>query len=121
MSHSLEPWTKDIVDDDDHDPHELFDTNGELVLGDPYILSDANAERIVACVNACAGIPTKTLKAEYFTQLWDDIKAFVLDIPNYEDAGSIVLDAQAFQKRLARQPVHPKEKPCPNANPSTPK
>lgn len=59
--HSPEPWTADIINDDNHEPRELFDTNGAFVLGGPHILSDADADRIVACVNACAGITNEEL------------------------------------------------------------
>lgn len=34
---------------------------------------EANAARIVACVNACAGIPTEALEAQNMLSLLDDI------------------------------------------------
>lgn len=64
MEHTLEPWTIDRydgsdkwitipqpgvrVDYDDVDPDE----------------ASANARRVIACVNACAGIPTEALEGE---------------------------------------------------------
>jgi len=53
--HTVEPWTADEF--------------GNLGAGEPeYILGmmawepEANARRIVACVNACAGVPTEVVE-----------------------------------------------------------
>jgi len=61
MSHGPEPWSYEgrgtLVDADDESITYFTHEWGEDVL------SDADAERIVACVNACAGIPTEALAA----------------------------------------------------------
>ncbi len=47
----------------EHDPAEgwIVEQTGEYVGAE--FMSDADARRIVACVNACAGIPTEALEA----------------------------------------------------------
>jgi len=65
--HTQEPWHTfdngswtDIVDDS----HRHVVTV-EQNCGEPYLaMSDADARRIVACVNACAGISTDVLERE---------------------------------------------------------
>lgn len=78
MSHSPEPWTFRPVAE--RDPHSRFDpligraggwvarlfcegssVRGLTSLAPPLEVAEANAERIVACVNACAGIPSSVL------------------------------------------------------------
>lgn len=52
MSHTPEPWR--------------VSGTGHICAGDkviPYDDLKADARRIVACVNACAGIPTATIEA----------------------------------------------------------
>ena len=61
MSHTPEPWISDEASGFPCDIHAEF--NGVLLaraFGDPFdsLDGEANARRIVACVNACAGIPT---------------------------------------------------------------
>lgn len=61
MEHMKEPWSYAA----DHDEPEVcidwnvFDSQGQLV----FVASEANARRIVACVNACAGISEEALNA----------------------------------------------------------
>ena len=76
MSHSPEPWMH-APDYDENDGDVILasnDANVAIVLSSP-IFADAqnekyprevviaNAERIVACVNACAGLSTEQLEA----------------------------------------------------------
>lgn len=65
MSHSPEPWTVEVL------PKSMVivDTNDNLIArmpmnDDPVTepVMTTNANRIVACVNACAGIPTEHLQ-----------------------------------------------------------
>ncbi len=55
MSHSPEPWTTDKFESGGY----IADANGEAILyqDDYERLLREDADRIVACVNACAGIP----------------------------------------------------------------
>lgn len=77
MVHTPEPWAiykgdaLVIVD-------EKGSSLGEMVPGDPYIKhaeAVANAARIVACINACAGIPTDKLRPGIVKELRDKIAA----------------------------------------------
>lgn len=83
--HTKEPW-KVINSDTNHGAY-IEDDSGTTVC-DLYFLQDvsekvfhhdnagANARRIVACVNACAGIETKTLesfKEHSFTKALNDV------------------------------------------------
>ena len=72
MKHCPEPWTRRPVPEDippyDDGYDRIVDANGHHVATVPHNtpLDDndhgpANTERITACVNACAGIPTDKL------------------------------------------------------------
>lgn len=73
MNHSPEPWSVDIWPPNPNRPEPtpsgyIVAANGNSVAW--LDIADAvgrewmpNAERIVACVNACAGIPTEALNA----------------------------------------------------------
>lgn len=75
MNHTKEPWI--AVPGGRHDPeviittqHRLDQSKGEICGMDVEFTGKhgdeqkANARRIVACVNACAGISTEALEAE---------------------------------------------------------
>jgi len=72
MSHTKEPWTLCEVENDSGRIKHLVPVDSEklslltLVENDQAtfaaIYNDADARRIVACVNACEGIPTETLE-----------------------------------------------------------
>lgn len=63
MNHSPTPW---IANENGHD---VIDADGMLVVQayvsfcDREPLAKSNIERIIACVNACASIPTESLIA----------------------------------------------------------
>lgn len=57
--HTQEPW-KVCHWKDDRRGFEIADRNQNRVGFD---MTEANARRIVACVNACAGLPTEQLEA----------------------------------------------------------
>lgn len=61
MKHTKEPWTYNERTD------RLIDAHGNNIAVMFYSVSDdetlANAQRIVACVNACAGITNEALDA----------------------------------------------------------
>lgn len=64
MSHSPEPWR--LEGDGFENTVQCVCRNGEFIAGyssDEGAISkgDGNWERIVACVNACAGIPSERL------------------------------------------------------------
>lgn len=64
MSHSPEPWR--LIDSGFLNSVRCCDKNGEFVAGycsdeGSIAKGDPNWERIVACVNACVGIPTERL------------------------------------------------------------
>jgi hypothetical protein len=52
MSHTPEPW---------YENENTIDSDTRLVAGIGSIRRDGDLKRIVACVNACAGIPTEHL------------------------------------------------------------
>ena len=64
QNHTPEPWR---TDKECGFPQDIHDANGLLFLrcGSDFenqIYGEANARRIVACVNACAGIRTEALE-----------------------------------------------------------
>jgi hypothetical protein len=67
--HTKEPWTLAYSDDDPYGPIKVCGKYGaiaKLWLDDAPVpdfnaQQQANGDRIVACVNACAGIPTADL------------------------------------------------------------
>lgn len=65
QQHTPEPW-KFVRQDKRFDGSQIIGTDGENILFDQYgpdgSTTDANAARIVACVNACAGIPNEYLQ-----------------------------------------------------------
>lgn len=60
MSHTKEPWIYELPDAD-HEGIIIGRRGGAVVDGE---FSDDNARRIVACVNACAGIPNEVLEMD---------------------------------------------------------
>lgn len=56
MKHTKEPWHVVGVDNS----YEIFSESEDYDVA-WSIDSEANAERIVACVNACAGVPSEDL------------------------------------------------------------
>lgn len=63
--HSPEPWSTQLIRGEDDMARSvvvcgLFDANGKRVAD---FLCDPDLNRIVACVNACKGIPIETLEA----------------------------------------------------------
>ncbi|MGL4755845.1 MAG: hypothetical protein ACRCXB_26105 [Aeromonadaceae bacterium] len=74
QKHTPEPWATDYRErPDGMFAQEVFDANGETIATLAWFPVDsgvgtttnreANARRIVACVNACAGLPTEQLEA----------------------------------------------------------
>jgi hypothetical protein len=66
--HTHEPW---LVSARQDEPRQRKIGTGEegwlgvaLVFGDTEEEADANGRRLVACVNACAGIPTEALECQ---------------------------------------------------------
>ena len=60
QQHSVEPWKRGTFN-----PQCVVDSTDKLIVADYYEDRDqaeANARRIVACVNACKGISTETLE-----------------------------------------------------------
>lgn len=80
MSHSPEPWTwKSSMNMDGSDPHGCIDRQGGFLDADGKQIcwfgdtegyyptagdepTQADIDRIIACVNACRGIPTESLR-----------------------------------------------------------
>ena len=62
MNHTKEPWYVVPVDD----MYEIHSDSADVVWS---IDSIANAQRIVACVNACADVEDKKLKLGYVKEL----------------------------------------------------
>lgn len=59
MTHSPEPWRKGEYDD-------IVDRDGVSIIfgynGDLAFRTEEDCDRVLACVNACAGIPTENLE-----------------------------------------------------------
>lgn len=62
--HTKEPWNVGVVLVSGYNATAILDCDGDEVcnMGTSLLNEDANATRIVACVNACAGIPTEALE-----------------------------------------------------------
>lgn len=61
--HTPEPWARGTHSADNGEPLDMiFGCDGRVVVGDD-VITTANARRIVACVNACAGWETGQLEA----------------------------------------------------------
>lgn len=64
MSHTKEPWS---VTQPTETLHAIRGHGGRIVAdvgyGDTFAINDANARRIVACVNACAGTTSEYLES----------------------------------------------------------
>ena len=112
MTHSPEPWTIEIEDAPSVAPSAIIH-HPESINQGIYVVAKLNgeicnralddAERIVACVNACKGIPTEALDA-------GAIRAFVHDVlvwVKYESAlaepGLGLLDAVSKAATLFKE------------------
>lgn len=62
--HAKEPWANGLVVIGKDAVTGVLDCNGDEIcnMGESLLDEDANACRIVACVNACAGIPNEALE-----------------------------------------------------------
>ena len=76
MSAASTPWTFAWHDDDSHnDGFEILDAESETVADDGSAwgeytqkMSEETAHRIIACVNACYGIPIEVLQAGFVAE-----------------------------------------------------
>jgi hypothetical protein len=71
MNHTKEPWYVDRFTDT-----EIFSESKGFVAGTDGLhvgkkQAEANADRIVACVNACAGITNEALEAGFIQECVD--------------------------------------------------
>lgn len=66
--HTKEPWRTGVYDEESGWVDLYSDSNDEgLPIGSTrHANSEANARRIVACVNACVGVDTERLEFDYF-------------------------------------------------------
>ena len=58
MEHTKEPWNVDDIEIIGADDKEI----AQMYMYSSHKKHESNARRIVACVNACAGIPTEHLE-----------------------------------------------------------
>lgn len=69
QQHAPEPWREVVNCGDDYETHPILIYSGAEYVGQvatdqhEHANTDANARRIVACVNACRGLDTETLEA----------------------------------------------------------
>lgn len=62
--HTPTPWTVEEVDYYDTHTHDIIGSDDVSIIdGSNGLITEANARRIVACVNACEGIPTDYLES----------------------------------------------------------
>lgn len=67
MSHTKEPWS---LRDTYENATEVVDSNG-IDIGELECFSDKDCRRIVACVNACAGMPTEIVENVKFVDVYN--------------------------------------------------
>jgi hypothetical protein len=107
--HSPEPWNYGDL---------LTDKDGEIIFdrgwyeGEQIDPSDEDWERIVACVNACAGIPTEVLTMHKHPVIFlsDWMAAYFLHNANSIPEG-LPVDCSTFRKfaeQLSKMPELPK-------------
>jgi len=72
QKHTKEPWS---VGDNNGFTCVYAETDGEVCSG--FYGSTSNAARIVACVNACANIPTEALEAGVIGETVEGLKRVV--------------------------------------------
>ena len=82
MKHTKEPWKTYKGN-----THEIFANDGDVIASSEechigHREAAANAQRIVACVNACSGITNEALEAGYIKHLveWDEVNHNCIDI-----------------------------------------
>ena len=95
--------------DDDYFGRYVTDADDETIIGgNDYgpILNDADARRIVACVNACAGIPTEALEAGALDVLLGAADWFARrpETGTAEDNADAAEDLRAALRSLGRLP-----------------
>lgn len=93
--HTPEPWRTDA---ECGFPQDIHDSKGNLFLRcgsdfDNEIYGEANARRITACVNACAGIPISDLESGDFAK---SLKMFALESATFRRQRDELL--AAFQR-----------------------
>ena len=91
MNHTKEPWYEEYNICDEEGPLDEPVFSGEILASPDDcgitqticygVLSEENAQRIVDCVNACAGITSEALQAGYIKHLveWDEVNHNCLD------------------------------------------
>ena len=97
MSHTKEPWAADEFG-------QINDSEGKPIVGHPY-----NARRIVACVNACAGLPNDALDggwtaaglSEYAKRLEQQRDELLAAAKNLRDVKGRHHSEQAFNALVA--------------------
>jgi hypothetical protein len=67
MSQYNEPWQFIQLTEDPDEPYEVFDAVNHYCIAsgfryDAVALSEEYMERVVRCINACAGIPNEVLE-----------------------------------------------------------
>lgn len=99
MKHTPEPWRADIHKGgeyigqiegrDSNHPHDpqYIRTIAVVLKYAGQAEGEANLERIVACVNACKGRPTKALEEGVIKELLEALKTYI-HIPVLPDIGS---------------------------------
>jgi hypothetical protein len=125
-AHTKEPWAQHVDEPDAivavANPHEsLLTVDGDYGMAKLYNVEDAR--RIVACVNACAGIPTEQLEQSHrnhavthlveeiarLTKQRDELVKALKDLMNTLTDGPDESDiARVFTKaRAALASIHP--------------
>ncbi len=74
--HSPEPWEKSLTRDGSEDSWCVHRAEDRVIVAEVEIRPDnedraeSDARRIVACINACAGIPTEALESAGVTVIY---------------------------------------------------
>lgn len=108
MNHTKEPWYEEYYICDEEGPLDEPEFSGEILASPDdcgitpvvcYGVSEANAQRIVDCVNACANITSEALQAGYIKHLveWDKVNHDCIDridskITPFEFKGKKILE-----------------------------
>jgi hypothetical protein len=81
--HTKEPWRVEYMGSDEADVIGADDTS--IICRSTGYMSDINARRIVACVNACAGIDTESLEADGYGENWKEIASHRIELMGQRD------------------------------------
>jgi len=99
--HSPEPWTFNgsVVDDNGSEHVVVIDANGEDVFGEYGLATTDDIPRIVACVNALAGISIEVIKSGMIGPLLKELLEYPIVVEGPEPQTSLLTAFMNSQKQ----------------------